>query len=98
MIHNKYVILGKILGTDVIIICFFKPSVHIYMHSYRSFILYGIVVMYVYAYRIPYMNTTTHENNKNDKKIWNLFRKVILILFLFSLGQTLFKITAVELQ
>jgi len=47
---------------------------------------------------IPYMNTTTQENKKNDLKFLKILRKIKLILFFISLGKTLFKITAVELQ
>ena len=73
MIHNKYVILGKILGTDVIIICFFNPL------CIFTCIL-TVVLSYMVSLSCTYMHTASQYHSTllscNIYEYWSNFTLV----------------------
>ena len=73
MIHDKYVILGKILGTDVIIICFFNPL------CIFTCIL-TVVLSYMVSLSCTYMHTASQYHSTllscNIYEYWSNFTLV----------------------
>ena len=73
MIHSKYVIVGKILGTDVIIICFFNPL------CIFTCIL-TVVLSYMVSLSCTYMHTASQYHSTllscNIYEYWSNFTLV----------------------